>query len=187
MLSHLKSSHRKVIEKPVMELRSQGATEFTSLQQGLMHLWLSRDNILPSPTPPHSDRPIPTPPLLSFPSGMMTDISLKIWYCIWSSTLARTELWHLYHKTQLFIRWINKDKSYWGLLPSEERCSLWFSPVPKGKMATEGSEHTSLCLISSSAPRTQPTVPSPPQTSTRKEGILENVWNLRWETKQRGK
>ena len=83
---------------------------------------------------------------------------------------------------------MDKDKPSGGLVPSEEEwCSLWFSPVPKGKMATEGSEHTSLCLISSSAPRTQPTVPSPPHTSTRKEGTLENVWNLHWETKQRGK
>lgn len=144
------------------------------------------ENILPSPTPAHSDTPMPTPLLLVFPSESMTDISLKSWYRICSLTLARTESWHLYRKTELFVRWINKDKPSGGHLPSEEQCSLSFSPVPKGKMATEGSEHTSLCLISSSAPRTQPTVPSPPHTSTRKEGTLENVWNLRWETKQRG-
>lgn len=51
-------------------------------------------------------------------------------------------------------------------------------PVPRGRMATEGSGQASRCRISSRAASTQPTVPSPPHTSTRKQGTWENTWNL---------
>lgn len=45
-------------------------------------------------------------------------------------------------------------------------------------MATEGSGQASRCCISSRAESTQPTVPSPPHTSTRKRGTWENTWSL---------
>lgn len=52
------------------------------------------------------------------------------------------------------------------------------APVPRGRMATEGSGQASWCRISSRAASTHPTVPSPPHTSTRKQGTWENTWNL---------
>lgn len=51
-------------------------------------------------------------------------------------------------------------------------------PVPRGRMATEGSGQASRYRVSSRAPSTQPTVPSPPHTSTRKQGTWENRWSL---------
>lgn len=51
-------------------------------------------------------------------------------------------------------------------------------PVPRGRMATAGSGQARWCRRSSRAASTQPTVPSPPHTSTRKQGTRENTWNL---------
>lgn len=45
-------------------------------------------------------------------------------------------------------------------------------------MATDGSGQARWRLVSSRAASTQPTVPSPPQTSTRKQGTWEKRWNL---------
>ena len=45
-------------------------------------------------------------------------------------------------------------------------------------MATAGSGQARWCRRSSRAASTQPTVPSPPHTSTRKQGTRENMWNL---------
>lgn len=171
-----------------MELRHQGPIEFAVLQQWLMHLCLSEEGILPSQL-------LPTHPPTYQHSCLLFFLILCFWKHDWHF-LEKLILWFTFHhqpewlsrhlgcKTESCDRQM-KIKPSRGLLRSaEEWLLLWFSPVPKGKMATEGSEHTSLCLISSSAPRTQPTVPSPPHTSTRKEGTLENVWNLHSEEKQ---
>jgi hypothetical protein len=57
--------------------------------------------------------------------------------------------------------------------------SKWLSsPVPRGRMATDGSGQARRCRISSRVASTQPTVPSPPHTNTRKQGTWENRWNL---------
>lgn len=45
-------------------------------------------------------------------------------------------------------------------------------------MATAGSGQASWSRISSRAASTQPTVPSPPHTSTRKRGTWANTWSL---------
>lgn len=45
-------------------------------------------------------------------------------------------------------------------------------------MATDGSGQARWRLVSSRAASTQPTVPSPPHTSTRKQGTWEKRWNL---------
>lgn len=54
----------------------------------------------------------------------------------------------------------------------------WGWPVPRGTMPMGGSRQISLCRMASSTPSTQPTVPSPPQTSTRNWGTCWNVWRL---------
>lgn len=61
--------------------------------------------------------------------------------------------------------------------PHPPTCQLT-PPVPRGRMATAGSGQARRCRISSRAASTQPTVPSPPHTSTRKQGTWENTWNL---------
>lgn len=52
------------------------------------------------------------------------------------------------------------------------------SPVPSGTMPMGGSRQTSLCLTASRTPRTQPTVPSPPQTKILNLGTSLKEWRL---------
>ena len=57
---------------------------------------------------------------------------------------------------------------------------MLYLPVPSGTIATAGSWHARSLQHSSIDDKTQPAVPSPPQTTIRNDWSLRNEYKLKW-------